>query len=156
MLAVPNVAPLSAAGQLPPVAAAANILLPAGIYLLLMSWSAETSDATSSYPLPLTVIAAFQIVLLYLYADGSVIAVDMFLNVATTNSSEAMELLGNLANAVIIVMIMYLPVLTAGIIFWTRGIRTSHRQRHFAHNRTGSSGGRSSSHGHIIFPHTSL
>lgn len=38
MLAVPNVA-LSAAGQLPPVAAAANILLPAGIYLLLMSWS---------------------------------------------------------------------------------------------------------------------
>ena len=130
MLAVPNVA-LSAAGQLPPVAAAANILLPAGIYLLLMSWSGNIGR-NIVLSLPLTVIAAFQIVLLYLYADGSVIAVDMFLNVATTNSSEAMELLGNLANAVLIVMIMYLPVLTAGIIFWTRGIRTSHRQRHFA------------------------
>ena len=130
MLAVPNVA-LSAASQLPPVAAAANILLPAGIYLLLMSWSGNIGR-NIVLSLPLTVIAAFQIVLLYLYADGSVIAVDMFLNVATTNSSEAMELLGNLANAVIIVMIMYLPVLTAGIIFWTRGIRTSHRQRHFA------------------------
>jgi len=130
MLSVPNVA-LSAAGQLPPLAAAANILLPAGIYLLLMSWSGNIGR-NIVLSLPLTVIAAFQIVLLYLYADGSVIAVDMFLNVATTNSSEAMELLGNLANAVLIVMIMYLPVLTAGIIFWTRGIRTSHRQRHFA------------------------
>ena len=46
---------------------------------------------------------AFQIVLLYLFGQ-SIIAVDMFLNLATTNSSEAMELLGNLTPAVVVVV----------------------------------------------------
>lgn len=49
---------------------------------------------------------AFQIVLLYLFGE-SVIAVDMFLNVLTTNSTEIEELLGNLIPGVATVFIIY-------------------------------------------------
>ena len=53
----------------------------------------------------------FQIVLLYLFGQ-SIIAVDMFLNLATTNSSEAMELLDNpVAGLVITIVILYIPAL---------------------------------------------
>ena len=53
--------------------------------------------------------AAFQLVLLYLFGTG-VIAVDMFLNPVTTNPGEAMELLDNLAPAVVGVFVVYLPL----------------------------------------------
>ena len=59
--------------------------------------------------------AAFQLVLLYLFGKG-VIAVDMFLNLVTTNPGEAMELLDNLVPAVAGVFIVYLPLLILGII----------------------------------------
>ena len=59
--------------------------------------------------------AAFQLVLLYLFGTG-VIAVDMFLNLVTTNAGEAMELLDNLAPAVVGVFVIYLPLLVLGII----------------------------------------
>ena len=49
---------------------------------------------------------AFQIVLLYLFGN-SVIAVDMFLNVVTSNSGEIEELLGNLIPALVIVFGLY-------------------------------------------------
>ncbi|MCF0180869.1 MAG: phosphoethanolamine transferase [Muribaculaceae bacterium] len=49
---------------------------------------------------------AFQIVLLYLFGE-SPIAVDMFLNVVTTNVTEVDELLGNLITAVSTVFIIY-------------------------------------------------
>ncbi len=58
--------------------------------------------------LPFMIFAGFQIVLLYLYG-GSVIAVDMFLNVVTTNVSEASELLANLLAAMTAVVILYVP-----------------------------------------------
>lgn len=51
-------------------------------------------------------IDAFQIVLLYLFGE-SPIAVDMFLNVVTTNATEVDELLGNLIPAVSTVFIIY-------------------------------------------------
>ena len=51
---------------------------------------------------------AFQIVLLYLFGQ-SIIAVDMFLNLVTTNSSETLELLDNLTPAIIAVIILYVP-----------------------------------------------
>ena len=56
---------------------------------------------------------AFQIVLLYLFGQ-SIIAVDMFLNLVTTNSSEALELLDNLTPAIIAVIILYVPALILG------------------------------------------
>ena len=59
--------------------------------------------------------AAFQIVLLYLFGKG-VIAVDMFLNLVTTNPGEAMELLDNLIPGVASVFILYLPLLVLGVV----------------------------------------
>ena len=59
---------------------------------------------------PLVFFAAFQMVLLYLFGR-SVIAVDMFLNLVTTNPGEATELLDNLLPAVIGVIVVYLPLL---------------------------------------------
>lgn len=58
---------------------------------------------------------AFQIVLLYLFGQ-SIIAVDMFLNLVTTNSSEAMELLDNLVPALVSVIILYIPALILAVI----------------------------------------
>ncbi|MFQ8806441.1 MAG: phosphoethanolamine transferase domain-containing protein [Alistipes indistinctus] len=53
-------------------------------------------------------------VLLYLFG-GSIIAVDMFTNLFTTNASEAGELLANLWPAVLFVCILYLPLLVLGV-----------------------------------------
>lgn len=90
-----------------------NITLPAGIYLLLLVCRKRTGW-TVIFLLPLMAFAAFQMVLLYLYGE-SIIAVDMYLNVVTTNMSEASELLGNLAPAIILVLALYLPPLAWGI-----------------------------------------
>ena len=64
--------------------------------------------------------AAFQLVLLYLFGR-SIIAVDMFLNLTTTNSGEVMELLDNLLPAVIGVFVVYIPALVLGGFSWARG-----------------------------------
>lgn len=95
------------------LSAMVNVLLPLGVYLLLMvAWRKPGIGALVSFPF--MVFAAFQIVLLYLYG-GSVIAVDMFLNVVTTNVSEATELLANLLNAMTVVVILYIPPIVWGI-----------------------------------------
>ena len=57
----------------------------------------------------------FQIVLLYLFGQ-SIIAVDMFLNLATTNSTEAMELLDNPVPAFMTMVILYIPALILAAI----------------------------------------
>ena len=87
----------------------ANILLPLGIYTLLMSISRKPGKMTW-WLFPYIFFSAFQIVLLYLYGEG-VLAVDMLLNVVTTNVSEATELLDGILPAVLIVCILYLPPL---------------------------------------------
>ncbi len=84
-----------------------NVLLPLGFYMLCISLFRHTGWAVWAM-LPLSVLAAFQIVLIFLYG-GSIIAVDMFLNVVTTNMSEACELLRNLGTAIVTVVILYLP-----------------------------------------------
>lgn len=71
---------------------------------------------------PILILGAFQLVLLYLFGN-SIIAVDMFLNVATTNSGEAMELLGKLAPAIAAVVVIYVPTLILGVM----SIRTADR-----------------------------
>ena len=69
---------------------------------------------------PFVFFAAFQLVLLYLFGR-SIIAVDMFLNLTTTNSGEALELLDNLLPAVIGVFVVYIPALVLGGFSWVRG-----------------------------------
>lgn len=111
-LLVPNVV-LCFTEHLQPAASMANILVPAGFFMMLVAASRRTG-VTALLSLPFMIFAAFQIVLLYLYGN-SVIAVDMFLNVVTTNVSEATELLANLLMAMTIVCLLYLPPLIWGI-----------------------------------------
>ena len=95
-------------------ACVANILLPLGIYTLLMSISRKPGKMTW-WLFPYIFFAAFQVVLLYLYGEG-VLAVDMLLNVVTTNVSEATELLDGILPAVLIVCVLYLPPLGMAVV----------------------------------------
>ena len=119
-LLVPNVA-LCFTEQMPLMACAANVLLPFFVYTLLMSLSVKIGREVWALFL-IVFFAAFQLVLIYLYGSG-VIAVDMFLNLVTTNPGEAFELLDNLVPAVAGVFILYLPLLVIAAMQWTRGIK---------------------------------
>lgn len=90
-----------------------NLLLPCGIYTLLVAAGPRTGK-TSLWMFPLMFFAAFQTVLLYMYGR-SVIAVDMFLNLVTTNPDEVGELLGNMTPIIIVVCLLYLPPIIAAI-----------------------------------------
>lgn len=106
----------------------ANFLLPAGVYFLLCAaW--RRIGITTLLSLPLMILCAFQIVLLYLYGE-SIIAVDMFLNVVTTNVSEATELLANLVPAIVTVCLLYLPPLALAIVLICSKKTTTPAQRH--------------------------
>ena len=64
---------------------------------------------------PLIFLAAFQMVLLYLFGQG-IISVDMFLNVVTSNPGEMAELLDRLLPAVVGVLAIYIPLLIIAAI----------------------------------------
>ncbi len=102
----------------------ALVLLPVGVYLLLMALSANT-PRTTVLLFPLMFIAAFQIVVSYLYHDGSPIGVDMFLNVWTTNLTEVDELLRSILLPVVIVVLLYLPLTIAAAVSWHRHHQTA-------------------------------
>ena len=112
-LTVPNVA-LCFTEHLSTWAALANIVLPFAVYMALMSICRKPGKMVW-WLFPIIFFAAFQIVLLYLFGKG-VIAVDMFLNLVTTNPGEAMELLDNLIPGVASVFILYLPLLILGVV----------------------------------------
>ncbi len=107
---------------------AVNALLPLGIYFLIMSFWHRNAIAALCL-IPAMILAAFQIVLLFLYGE-SIIAIDMFLNVLTTNVHEATELLRNLGIAIITVLALYLPVIVLSIIAVCRHCRLSEHERH--------------------------
>lgn len=119
--AIPNII-LSITEQMNPAVRIANILFPIGIYGLL---AASTSNVgrMGCWMFILMFFAAFQIVLIYLYGR-SVIAVDMFLNLVTTNPDEVGELLGNMLPVIVLVSVLYLPVLTFSIIAIVQKWRT--------------------------------
>lgn len=112
-LTVPNIA-LCFTEHLSTWAALANTVLPFAVYMALMSISRKPGKMVW-WLFPIIFFAAFQIVLLYLFGKG-VIAVDMFLNLVTTNPGEAMELLDNLIPGVASVFILYLPLLILGVV----------------------------------------
>lgn len=106
----------------------AGILLPLGIYLLLLAaW--RRNPVTTLCLIPVMVLCAFQIVLLFLYGE-SIIAIDMFLNVLTTNVHEATELLRNLSVAIAVVCIIYLPPIITAIIGTIKKWELDRDQRH--------------------------
>lgn len=105
-----------------PAEKAVNVLLPLGVYCIAMSlW--RNTGATALLMFPLMFLCSFQIVLLCLYGE-SIIAIDMFLNVVTTNSSEAAELLENLWAAVLAVCVLYLPAVALSVVMVTKKIFT--------------------------------
>ncbi|MBQ0068829.1 MAG: sulfatase-like hydrolase/transferase [Bacteroidales bacterium] len=118
MLVVPNFVMFSteSTGTLTRIV---QILLPLSIYWFLMTLN--NKPGKMFWWLFLFIfIDAFQIVLLYLFGE-SPIAVDMFLNVVTTNATEVDELLGNLIPAVSTVFIIY----GGGIVISLMSLKTS-------------------------------
>ena len=111
-----------------------NVLLPLSLYMLFFS-AAKRPGKMIWWAFIFVFFAAFQLVLLYLFGTG-VIAVDMFLNLVTTNPGEAMELLDNLAPAVVGVFVVYLPLLILGGVNIRRDSRLTvsfqQRVRHWA------------------------
>lgn len=132
-LLLPNIA-LCYTECLAPWACGVNVLLPLSLYLLFFS-AAKRPGKMIWWAFIFVFFAAFQLVLLYLFGTG-VIAVDMFLNLVTTNPGEAMELLDNLAPAVVGVFVVYLPLLILGGVNIRRDSRLSvsfqQRVRHWA------------------------
>lgn len=112
-LLLPNIA-LCFTERLSFWAGCVNVLLPLALYMWFFS-IAKCPGKMVWWAFIFIFFAAFQLVLLYLFGTG-VIAVDMFLNLVTTNAGEAMELLDNLAPAVVGVFVIYLPLLILGII----------------------------------------
>lgn len=121
-LLVPNIA-LCFTEQMPLLATLTGVALPLFVYTLLMALGRCTGRQVWLL-FPLVFFAAFQMVLVYLYGNG-VIAVDMFLNLVTTNPGEAMELLDNLVPAVAGVFVLYLPLLVIAAWQWSKKARIS-------------------------------
>lgn len=100
--------PLSLAGKV------ILILTPLSVYMIVFSLF-KRAGLMQLVLIPVLILHAFQLVLFYLFGEA-VIAVDMFLNLPTTNASEAGELLGNIWPSIIIVCVLYIPVITLASI----------------------------------------
>lgn len=90
------------------------VTFPLGMYLAVFS-VLKNVGLMQLFLIPQLVFNAFQIVLFYLFGE-SVIATDMFLNLATTSVSEASELLDNLWPAIILVCVIYIPAIIIAAI----------------------------------------
>ena len=91
------------------VRAVAAVLIPTGFYPL-WAVASRRSGLMVWGGLIWMIFAALQLVLLYMFGN-SIIAVDMFTNLFTTNSTEAGELLGNIWPMVMFVAALYIPLL---------------------------------------------
>ncbi|AJH13499.1 phosphoethanolamine transferase [Myroides profundi] len=94
------------------------ILFPLGLFMTIFS-AFKNSGAWLLLCFPFLFLHAFQIVLFYLFGED-VIAADMFLNVATTNTSEINELLGSLLPSIAFVCFLYIPPIVFAILQWKR------------------------------------
>ena len=115
-------------------ACGANVLLPLALYMWFFSLT-RCPGKMIWWAFLFVFFAAFQLVLLYLFGTG-VIAVDMFLNLVTTNPGEVKELLGNLLPAVVGVFVVYLPLLVLAIVNISKKgmivVQLQHRVRRWA------------------------
>lgn len=113
LLTIPNIL-LAFADRQPVVTAILSVIFPFSVYLFIVSVWRRTGWGVLC-TLPFMVLGAFQIVLLYLYGE-SIIAVDMFINVTTTDVQEATTLLEQLMPAIVAVIVIYLPPLAWAIV----------------------------------------
>ena len=107
-----------------------NVILPLGLFWMALTLK-DKPGKMFWWLFWFIFVNAFQIVLLYLFGE-SPIAVDMFLNVVTTNFTEADELLIQLYPAVIFVVVIYVT----GMVLAVMSIR-NRKTLHFAfrHNQ---------------------
>lgn len=117
VLTLPNLV-LSTTEQLTWGGRIAGVAMPLAVYWLLLSLSRKTGR-TMIMMLPVLFLGAFQMVLTYLYGRGP-IAVDMWLNLVTTNSGEVGELLSQLLPAIVWVVVIYIPTLALAATLWAR------------------------------------
>lgn len=96
------------------------ILFPLGVYFIIFTLSRNTA-LIQLILIFLLIIHAFQLVVFYLFGED-VIAVDMFLNLVTTNPSEAGELLNSLWPSIIFVCILYIPTIILAILQFRRKV----------------------------------
>ncbi len=106
--------------------------LPLGCYVLLLTLSPRIGKSFW-ISFPLIFLSAFQMVLLDLFGSQP-IAVDMWLNLVTTNATEATELLGSMSVSIILITVVYIPAIRSAIIatrrHWTlplKALRSARR-----------------------------
>lgn len=126
LMIFPNIL-LNITESMPLTAKIANIIVPLSLYYLLMS-ARKNAGVMVLFLSIFCVMNGFQITVLYLFGEG-IIAIDMLINCVTTNTSEAGELLTNLALPIIISSIMYIPLMIWGIYSACRKLRTSEKFR---------------------------
>ena len=117
ILILPNVI-LAVTEHLSPAGRIANIIVPLTAYWLVLTLSRNTGR-TMIILFPVLFLGAFQMVLTYLYGRGP-IAVDMWLNLVTTNAGEVNELLSQLLPAIVWVVVIYIPTLTIAAMQWAK------------------------------------
>lgn len=117
VLILPNLV-LAATEQLTAGGRVAGIVMPLAVYGLIMSLSRKTGR-TMILMFPVLFLGAFQMVLTYLYGRGP-IAVDMWLNLVTTNSGEVGELLSQLIPAIVWVVVIYVPTIALAATLWAK------------------------------------
>lgn len=92
----------------------ANLLFPLGLYLSILAYFRRPGKGYL-FLLPLILVNAFQLVQLTIFS-GSIIAVDMLLNLFASDSEEAGELLANLLLPIILVLALYIPLITSAVL----------------------------------------
>lgn len=117
ILILPNMI-LAVTEHLSPAGRIANIIVPLTAYWLVLTLSRKTGR-TMIMLFPVLFLGAFQMVLTYLYGRGP-IAVDMWLNLVTTNAGEVNELLSQLLPAIVWVVVIYIPTLTLAAMQWAK------------------------------------
>lgn len=117
ILILPNVI-LAVTEHLSPAGRIANIIVPLTAYWFVLTLSRKTGR-TMIILFPVLFLGAFQMVLTYLYGRGP-IAVDMWLNLVTTNAGEVNELLSQLLPAIVWVVVIYIPTLTIAAMQWAK------------------------------------
>lgn len=97
----------------------ALVLLPLAIYGFILTLRRKPGIILW-WLFPVLFLGAFQLVLTYLFGEGP-IAVDMWLNLLTTNSGEVGELLSQLMPSIIGVIVVYIPTLIFAT--WSAGVK---------------------------------
>ena len=100
------------------IARAIILFFPLGFFLLVLSL-VRNSGRGFVFLFPVFLLNGFQIILFYLFRGPDAISADMFLNVVTTSTSEAGELLSSMTQAILVICLLYIPALILAIIQWS-------------------------------------